>query len=59
MHGGKREGAGRPRTFGDVLCVPRTVRLPEHAWDEMKRRADAEAISVAQYLMKALRLDAA
>jgi len=51
--GGKREGAGRPKSTPRNIKKPRSIRATDHEWDELHNRAAAAGLSLTEFLLTA------
>ena len=52
--GGPRPGSGRPALFDESTDL--TVRFPSDHFEALKRRAEAQGVSVAELVREAVRL---
>ena len=51
--GGPRPGSGRPALFDESTDL--TVRFPREHFEELKRRAEGQGVSVAELVREAVR----
>lgn len=56
MHGGKREGAGRPQIAPELKKVPNTVKLSQWVTDWLNEQDEAKAVLIEEAVIKAYKL---
>lgn len=56
MHGGKREGAGRPPIAPELKKIPSTVKLSQWVTDWLNEQDEAKAVLIETAVIKTYKL---